>query len=489
MLGKMLQNEMNGIQRVPALMYNDAFKSLEEVNLQNYEILPCEPLHDITGHIKNLFAELPTHLPKEEKKLFNTTVHASFDGKDCKRGCDYRASLIKLCSVLYQKVSHNVYKILTTLCEIQQILYAKEISRTSETILRLHNLTFQHACLITTYYYTKKVSKGLQSRKMFGKYYHALTTHCPQQFRIISGRSSNTEQEERTFNFLKNVSSSTSNHDPNHVIKNSIIRMQVTYNNGNEFTTKERESTEKEITKLYKSQIAKKEKSIFLFNWIEKYPFMYQAHLERIADFLSIPNIWHETDYGIMFDDLKEIPSNIKPVHHFRSFTLKKEIEVVKMAWDELVCKSPNLIPAQKIKVETETGCKIIKLKSLKYFENEAETEVMTQPDESLNKTIDFDVVQPVSSSTPLRNCNVNIKNSVLTSTSIDITPEEIVVTNMNEEHTTKETPLIKNSEVIDDIMNEELTTKETPLIKNSEVIDDIISFDQIISINSKTQK
>ena len=72
MLGKMLQNEMNDIQRVPALMYNNAFKSLEEVNLQNYEILPSEPLHDITEHIKNLFAELPTHLPKEEKKNYLT---------------------------------------------------------------------------------------------------------------------------------------------------------------------------------------------------------------------------------------------------------------------------------------------------------------------------------------------------------------------------------------------------------------------------------
>ena len=33
---------------------------------------------------------------------------------------------------------------------------------------------------------------------------------------------------------------------------------------------------------------------------------MYQAHLERIADFLQIPNIWHETEDGIMFDDLKD---------------------------------------------------------------------------------------------------------------------------------------------------------------------------------------
>ena len=114
---------------------------------------------------------------------------------------------------------------------------------------RLHNLTFKHACLITTYYYTKNVSKGLKCRNMFGKYQHALTTHCPQQFRIISDSSSNMSKRNVPFNFFLKFSSSTSNHDPNH-----------------EFTTKEKESTEKEITKMYKSQIAKKEKSIFLFN-------------------------------------------------------------------------------------------------------------------------------------------------------------------------------------------------------------------------------
>ena len=44
-LEKRLQQIMVGIQRVPALLHNSAFTSLEDLNLADYEILPCEPLH------------------------------------------------------------------------------------------------------------------------------------------------------------------------------------------------------------------------------------------------------------------------------------------------------------------------------------------------------------------------------------------------------------------------------------------------------------
>ena len=49
---------------------------------------PCESLHCITNHIKNLHEELPYHLNKQEKKLFEDAVIASFSGKECKTGSD-----------------------------------------------------------------------------------------------------------------------------------------------------------------------------------------------------------------------------------------------------------------------------------------------------------------------------------------------------------------------------------------------------------------
>ena len=56
---KYLQNlqgtEMLGIQRLPALLFDNALKTLEEVGLEQYEILNNEPLHDISHHTQNLY--------------------------------------------------------------------------------------------------------------------------------------------------------------------------------------------------------------------------------------------------------------------------------------------------------------------------------------------------------------------------------------------------------------------------------------------------
>lgn len=169
--------------------------------------------------------ELPSHLSRDEKIIFNQALTSAFEGKDCKRGSDYRSSLLKICSLLKGQIPKVQYEILTTLAEIQQILYSHDISRTNRSILRLHNVTFSHAMLLNELF--DKGVNILTKRKMFGKYYHAITMHAAQQYRIISGRSSYTEQEERTFNFLKTTSSSTSNHEPNNVILNAMIRMQV----------------------------------------------------------------------------------------------------------------------------------------------------------------------------------------------------------------------------------------------------------------------
>ena len=72
-----------------------------------------------------------------------------------------------------------------------------------------------------------KSQKKLTVRKMFGQYHHALTVHAPQQFRIVPISSTNAENEERSFNFLKTISTQTSNHHPDNVISNAFIRAQV----------------------------------------------------------------------------------------------------------------------------------------------------------------------------------------------------------------------------------------------------------------------
>ena len=51
--------------RVSTLLILNQTQSLSSPNLGEYTVLDCEPLHDIKGHLLNLFEELPHILPAE----------------------------------------------------------------------------------------------------------------------------------------------------------------------------------------------------------------------------------------------------------------------------------------------------------------------------------------------------------------------------------------------------------------------------------------
>ena len=46
-----------GINNVPALLQPDPETDLQNMHLHRYEICPSEPLHDIKGHLSNVFEE------------------------------------------------------------------------------------------------------------------------------------------------------------------------------------------------------------------------------------------------------------------------------------------------------------------------------------------------------------------------------------------------------------------------------------------------
>ena len=72
-----------------------------------------------------------------------------------------------------------------------------------------------------------KTPMSLTGRKLFGKYFHSLSRHAGKQLRIVCGKSSHTEQEERQFNLLKTITKLTSNHHTNNVIFNIWVRLQA----------------------------------------------------------------------------------------------------------------------------------------------------------------------------------------------------------------------------------------------------------------------
>ena len=60
--------EMHRIQRLRALLFGQCNFNLQSLYLDSYEILTHDPLHDFMNYIKNLYEELPLHLPKQKKK-------------------------------------------------------------------------------------------------------------------------------------------------------------------------------------------------------------------------------------------------------------------------------------------------------------------------------------------------------------------------------------------------------------------------------------
>lgn len=215
---KELKEELKGIQRVPALLFLSPTIDLEELSLQSYEHLTCEPMHDVSNHITNILKEIPGHLNKDQNSLFENIMELTLGGKEIKRACDNRAAIVIFAQQLRGHLSKELQILLDTLVEMQTILYKNDVHRSPRLILRYYNCSFLHFLMCDTVFGSRPIHHTF--RKMYGKYLHNLLSHAPQQLRIISGASSNAENEERLFSTMKSITQSTSSNKPGHIIGN-----------------------------------------------------------------------------------------------------------------------------------------------------------------------------------------------------------------------------------------------------------------------------
>ena len=165
-LETLLKESLHGIQRVPALLYNNPTGSLESINCGNYEILGFEPMHDVGKHIENVLTEMPSHLPKAQAAEFESTVEAYIGKKDTKRMVDYRCLLIILAGSMRSKLSEEAQLLLDTLVKIQEAAYSSEAARTPRSVLQLHNLAWRHGILCREV--IGFTLKKLTTRKFYG---------------------------------------------------------------------------------------------------------------------------------------------------------------------------------------------------------------------------------------------------------------------------------------------------------------------------------
>ena len=131
---------MKGKQRVSALLFNQPQANLEDLGLDRYEVLPTELLHDISHHIENFLTEIPHHLSSVHGNIIKD-VKSALQDKECNRGVDYRAAIIKVAGYAEQtgKFPPEVMQLINSLVEMQGILYAPDRERTPALILRYYN--------------------------------------------------------------------------------------------------------------------------------------------------------------------------------------------------------------------------------------------------------------------------------------------------------------------------------------------------------------
>ena len=114
--------------------------------------------------------------------------------KIAKNSNDYRKSILIVTKWFQDNCSNHVFKSIF-LTEIQ------EIPQSRQSVLCLYLILYIHMLLI------KIIIRGklrkLTARKCFGSYFHSLVRHSTLQYRIVSGRTANTEKKEATFNSLK----------------------------------------------------------------------------------------------------------------------------------------------------------------------------------------------------------------------------------------------------------------------------------------------
>ena len=347
-----LQGILRGFVRVPTLLMTNPQQHLRELHLEKYCILECEPLHDIKGHIHNLLTEISSYLSPEVAKDCEAIINQTLK-KEKKRGCDYRLTAILLVlHLIANDIETPVTHILRTIVEITDIMYSPEWKRSPKSILRLYNLTWLHgtACIALFHH-----PKYLTGEKMFGAYFHALTTHAAQQYEIVCLKSVNAENEERMFCHADRITATTSNRHPQHVIQNLLLRMQAKALN-------KRDTIEDQDNHISKSskQLPKPTNTIISKEFVKRHSHSWQAHLTRISPYLKAgKDIWwaDKGEFFEFFDGTDELQAHPQgPVmKHFRNTSIEELDAIKRKEFRELLLIDIPL-PAVTIRMYDECG-------------------------------------------------------------------------------------------------------------------------------------
>ncbi|CAC5383131.1 unnamed protein product [Mytilus coruscus] len=345
-----LTSVLHGICRPPALLMTHPDETSKEMNIESYEVMPCEPLHDICNIVQNIITELPHHVEnKETKSELENFCSKTIGDKNQIKGSDARHFAIQLAQYVlneqqHDKISEDTVDLIQVLVEIINIVYSSEEKRSPRQILRLYNLIFLFGVL------TKSVigtPVKITTRKLYGCHFHSLVVHLPEVYRIVNTKSILCEQEERSFESLRRIAETTTNRKPGWIIDNTIIRYNAQQNSDDRSDSFAKQDST--ISRQAK-RLPHRKNTIFTQKLFTGKSSVVQSHLARIADFI-IPGDqiwWHYDGENVVFHDSIDEPNfrlEGPPLSNYRSTSLKKEITNVNSIWENCI----SLVKLQKL--------------------------------------------------------------------------------------------------------------------------------------------
>ena len=356
-LQKSLDKILRGVMRVPALLLSNPTQQLTSLNLEKYEIVASEPLHDIKGHVINLITELPNILPPGDIKSKCTHLIDCCLAKEKKSGADLRRVVIQLYLLLKDlDCSCRVLLLLQSIIKIGEIAYSRDDKRCPRQLLQLYNMCWIHMELCKDLLsQPEKISKG----KMFGHYVHALTAHTPTQLELACLRSLNSESQERLFGQARAIAETCTNYHPDNVIPQIMLRLQAKQEQHEVLeSVRKGDSQVSHVARDLPKVTGTKVKTSFLRQREDSW----QIHLQQISPFLvdGVDVWWSHVSNGFLFHDGDDDPANptyaFSLLHH--RYHSIEDVEHRRDASWKRILDEEIVIPAQSIKLYDLAGNK-----------------------------------------------------------------------------------------------------------------------------------
>ena len=298
--------------------------------------------------------ELPFILKGEKRTACEEVIRAIT--VDTMTGTKCRVCLIELFLCLRKlDVTTDILLLIESAVRISELLYMSEEHRNLRNILRLYNLTWLHhelcSSLITRFH------GGMKHTTFFGTYLHALVSHAPQQFEIVSLRSVNTENQERLFEQARRSATAASNRHPQNVLYTAVLRIQAKAIFKQ--VTDAQLQADSIVAKAGKD-VPKYSGTVLLREFIEHRERSWQCHLRRISHYLVHGKgvWWKETEGGYQFldgDDDLTVHTEGPHLRHFRSVQLKEVTVHSCTVWDETLAAKVEL-PTSGIMLYDKNG-------------------------------------------------------------------------------------------------------------------------------------